>query len=47
MGEMGRLLLLGSARVSSKRLAASGYRFRLPELEDALRHLLGRREFET
>ena len=47
MGEMGGLLLLGSTRVSSERLAASGYRFRLPELEDALRHLLGRREFEV
>ncbi|MEC8878326.1 MAG: DUF1731 domain-containing protein, partial [Candidatus Thermoplasmatota archaeon] len=47
MGEMGRLLLLSSARVSSERLIASGYRFRLPNLEDALRHLLGRREFET
>ena len=47
MGEMGWLLLLGSTRVSSERLAASGYRFRLPELEDALRHLLGRREFEV
>ena len=47
MGEMGRLLLLSSARVSSERLIASGYRFRLPNLEDALQHLLGRREFET
>jgi hypothetical protein len=47
MGEMGRLLLLSSARVSSERLIASGYRFRLPNLEGALRHLLGRREFET
>ena len=47
MGDMGRLLLLSSARVSSERLIASGYRFRLPNLEDALQHLLGRREFET
>ncbi|MEC8949302.1 MAG: DUF1731 domain-containing protein [Candidatus Thermoplasmatota archaeon] len=39
--------MLSSARVSSERLIASGYRFRLPNLEDALRHLLGRREFET
>ncbi|MEE3192532.1 MAG: DUF1731 domain-containing protein [Candidatus Thermoplasmatota archaeon] len=40
-------MLLGSARVSSERLVASGYCFRLPNLEGALRHLLGRREFET
>ena len=47
MGEMGRSLLLASTRVSSERLAARDYRWRLPELEDALRHLLGRREFDA
>ena len=47
MGEMGRSLLLASVRASSERLAARGYRWRLPELEQALRHLLGRREFDA
>ena len=47
MGEMGRSLLLASTRVLSERLAARDYRWRLPELEDALRHLLGRREFDA
>jgi len=41
-GEMADALLLSSQRVEPKRLAASGYRFRHPELEEALRHLLGR-----
>ena len=34
--------LLASARVAPKRLAESGYEFRHPELEPALRELLGR-----
>ncbi|MHC5012022.1 MAG: DUF1731 domain-containing protein [Planctomycetota bacterium] len=42
VGEMAGPLLLASARVSPKTLLASGYRFRQPTLEDALRHLLGR-----
>jgi uncharacterized protein (TIGR01777 family) len=41
-GEMADALLLASARVMPARLRASGYRFRFPELEGALRHLLGR-----
>jgi uncharacterized protein (TIGR01777 family) len=41
-GEMGEDLLLGSARVEPHRLKESGYGFRLPDLEGALRHLLGR-----
>ena len=41
-GEMADALLLSSQRVEPKRLLASGYRFRYPDLEPALRHLLGR-----
>lgn len=41
-GEMADALLLASQRVAPSRLEASGYRFRYPELEGALRHLLGR-----
>lgn len=40
-GEMADALLLSSARVDSGRLAGAGYRFRFPELGDALDHLLG------
>ncbi len=40
-GEMADALLLASARVVPTRLQASGYRFQYPELESALRHLLG------
>ena len=40
-GEMADALLLASARVMPRRLQASAYRFRYPELEGALRHLLG------
>jgi uncharacterized protein (TIGR01777 family) len=43
-GEMADALLLASARVMPARLQTSGYRFRLPDLEGALRHLLGRME---
>ena len=42
MGEMADALLLASARVEPTRLVESGYRFRYPELDAALRHLLGR-----
>jgi uncharacterized protein (TIGR01777 family) len=42
LGEMGQELLLASARVRPTRLIESGFDFRYPELEDALRHLLGR-----
>ena len=40
-GEMADALLLASTRVAPARLQASGYTFRYPELEEALRHLLG------
>jgi hypothetical protein len=42
MGEMADELLLSSARVEPERLLATGYEFRDPRLEPALRHLLGR-----
>jgi hypothetical protein len=41
-GEMADTALLASQRVSSARLVASGYSFRHPRLESALRHVLGR-----
>jgi hypothetical protein len=44
LGEMADALLLTSARVMPTRLQASGYQFRYPELEGALRHLLGRNQ---
>jgi uncharacterized protein (TIGR01777 family) len=42
LGEMADALLLASARVVPKRLQETSYQFRFPELEGALRHLLGR-----
>lgn len=42
LGEMADSLLLASARVEPKELRRSGYEFRQPTLEIALRHLLGR-----
>ena len=41
-GEMADELLLASARVEPSRLILSGYRFRYPELDGALRFLLGK-----
>lgn len=41
-GQMARETLLAGARVEPARLLDSGYAFRFPELEGALRHLLGR-----
>ncbi len=41
-GEMGEALLLSGQRVVPARLKRAGYAFRHPELEAALRHLLGR-----
>ncbi len=41
-GELADALLLASQRVRPERLQSSGYRFRFPDLEDALRHVLGR-----
>ncbi len=40
-GEMADELLLAGARVEPAKLIASGYAFRFPDLEAALRHLLG------
>ncbi len=40
-GEMADALLLASARVLPKELSAAGYPFRYPQLEGALRHMLG------
>lgn len=41
-GEMAQELLLAGARVEPARLGQTGYRFRYPDLEGALRHLLGK-----
>ncbi|MBI3667916.1 MAG: TIGR01777 family protein [Acidobacteria bacterium] len=41
-GEMAQALLLASQRVVPAKLLATEFRFRHPELEGALRHLLGR-----
>lgn len=41
-GEMGESLLLYGQRVSSQKLQQTGYKFLYPELESALRHVLGR-----
>jgi uncharacterized protein (TIGR01777 family) len=42
LGEIADELLLASARIEPAKLEETGYEFRYPELEDALRHLLGR-----
>ncbi|MBC7820417.1 MAG: TIGR01777 family protein, partial [Planctomycetaceae bacterium] len=42
LGEMGEELLLASTRVVPNRLQETGYQFRCPTLEEALRHVLGR-----
>lgn len=42
LGELADELLLASARVEPARIRAAGYQFRYPELEGALRHLLGK-----
>ncbi|MBI3454391.1 MAG: DUF1731 domain-containing protein, partial [Candidatus Rokubacteria bacterium] len=42
LGDMARELLLASARVIPARLLETGFGFRHPTLEDALRHLLSR-----
>jgi NAD dependent epimerase/dehydratase family enzyme len=38
MGEMGEEFLLASRRIQPAKLLAAGYRFRFPDLADALRH---------
>jgi NAD dependent epimerase/dehydratase family enzyme len=40
-GEIADEVLLASQRVQPTRLLATGYRFRYPDLEGALRHSLG------
>lgn len=42
LGEMADALLLASQRMEPARLKDTGYAFRYPQLEGALRHLLGR-----
>lgn len=42
LGEMAEHLLLASTRVEPRRLLETGFVFKLPELEGALRHLLSR-----
>lgn len=42
LGEMADDLLLASTRVEPRKLVATGYSFRQPALEGALRHLLGK-----
>ncbi len=42
LGEMADALLLASTRVEPVRLLAAGYAFRFPNLEGALRHVLGK-----
>ncbi|MCA8984251.1 MAG: TIGR01777 family oxidoreductase [Planctomycetaceae bacterium] len=42
LGEMGSTLLLDSTRVAPARLQQSGYKFRHPNLDQALRFLLGK-----
>uniref|UniRef100_A0A7C4LNA3 TIGR01777 family protein n=1 Tax=Schlesneria paludicola TaxID=360056 RepID=A0A7C4LNA3_9PLAN len=42
MGEMAEELLLSSTRVEPRKLLQSGYVFRFPFLDEALRHVLGR-----
>jgi uncharacterized protein (TIGR01777 family) len=41
MGEMAQALLLASRRIEPRRLLQTGYQFRYPELDAALRHQLG------
>lgn len=42
LGEVADALLLASQRIVPAKLEATGYPFRYPELEGALRHLLGK-----
>ena len=41
-GEMADELLLSSSRVLPAKLQAAGYNFQLPDLDPALRHMLGK-----
>jgi NAD dependent epimerase/dehydratase family enzyme len=42
LGEVADALLLASARMEPTKLEETNYEFRHPELEGALRHILGR-----
>ena len=42
LGEMAEELLLTSSRIAPKKLEEAGYQFKYPDLELALRHLLGK-----
>jgi NAD dependent epimerase/dehydratase family enzyme len=42
IGEMADALLLSSTRVEPAQLSHSGYEFQFPELDGALRHVLGK-----
>jgi NAD dependent epimerase/dehydratase family enzyme len=42
MGEMGEEFILASRRIQPAKLLESGYTFRYPELEGALRHEMGK-----
>ena len=46
-GELADEALLASTRVSPRKLLTAGYQFRYPQLEGALRHLLGRLSGKT
>lgn len=46
-GEMGEALVLSGARVMPKKLQEAGFEFFWPDLESALRHLLGRNRLES
>jgi uncharacterized protein (TIGR01777 family) len=46
MGEMGEEFLLASRRIQPAKLLAAGYTFHYPELEEALRHELGKTSTE-
>jgi uncharacterized protein len=42
MGEMGEEFILASRRIQPAKLLAAGYRFQFPELDQALKHEMGR-----
>ncbi|MBF0228442.1 MAG: TIGR01777 family protein [Desulfamplus sp.] len=44
-GEMGQEVLLSSTRVMPERLLESGFKFSYPTLEEALRHLVGKKAY--
>ena len=42
MGEMGEEFMLASRRLQPAKLLAAGYQFKYPELEETLKHELGK-----